>query len=123
MTAPARKVVEEFFDRMADDGQRTTVSELFSETTVITLPATRFEGADAPEQMLRFFSGRYEWAAKEFDRWIVTDNQVISIGTLYGVDEDGDEFEDVRYVDIFTLDDGLITRLDIYNDLAAEGVV
>jgi hypothetical protein len=29
----------------------------------------------------------------------------------------------VRYVDVYEIEDGLIRRLDVYNDLAAEGVV
>jgi hypothetical protein len=29
----------------------------------------------------------------------------------------------VRYVDVYEVEDGLIRRLDVYNDLAVEGVV
>lgn len=119
-----RDVVEEFFDRMEDDQRRPTVGELFAEDAVVTLPGERYEGPDAPAEMLAFFGPpRYEWAAKEFDRWITTGPHVVSLGTLYGVDSDGEAFEEVRYVDVYEVRDGLIQRVDIYNDLAAEGVV
>lgn len=124
MSREPREVVEEFFDRMEDDEQRPTVGELFDDDAVITVPAERFEGPDAPEQMLDFFGPpRYEWAAKEFDRWITTGPHVISLGTLYGADADGESFDGIRYVDIYEVREGLIRRLDIYNDFAAEGVV
>lgn len=120
-TSP-RGVVEEFFDRMADD-RRETVGELFADVAVITVPGARFEGPDAADDFLSFLAPRYEWAAKTFDRWIECDDQVVSIGTLYGVDNDGERFEDVRYVDVYEVRDGLIRRLDVYNDLAVDGVV
>lgn len=124
MADEPRAVVEEFFDRMADDDRRKTVGELFAEDTVITVPGQRFEGADAPAEMLDFFGPpRYEWAAKEFERWITAGEHVISLGTLYGMDSDGRAFDQVRYVDVYEVHDGLIHHLDIYNDLAAEGVV
>ena len=116
-----RATVEEFFARMEDD-RRTTVDELFADTAIITVPGETFSGPSAATEFLAFLEPRYEWAGKEFDRWIVHGETVISIGTLYGVDNDGSEFENVRYVDIYEVNDGIITRLDIYNDLAAEGV-
>lgn len=117
-----RAVVEEFFDRMSDE-RRETVGELFAEDAVITLPGATFEGPDAPAEFLSFLAPRYERAAKEFDRWIETGPHVVSIGTLYGVDNGGEAFEDVRYVDVYEVRDGLIRRLDVWNDLAVDGVV
>lgn len=123
MARQPRETVEEFFDRMADEDRRDTIDDLFAEDTVITLPGATFEGPEAPAEFLAFLEPRYEWAAKEFDRWITTGPHVVSLGTLYGVDTDGDEFEDVRYVDVYDVEDGHIQRLEVYNDLAAEGVV
>lgn len=116
-----REIVEEFFARMEDE-RRSTVDELFADTATITVPGETFTGPSAATEFLAFLEPRYEWAGKEFDRWIVKGETVISIGTLYGVDNDGETFEDIRYVDIYEVTDDLITRLDIYNDLAAEGV-
>lgn len=121
-TPTPREVVEDFFARMEDD-RRDTVGELFAADAVITLPGARFEGPDAPTEFLAFLAPRYEWAAKEFDRWIQTDHEVVSLGRLYGVNNDGEEFSDVRYVDIYEVEDGLIGRLDIWNDLAVADVL
>jgi ketosteroid isomerase-like protein len=118
-----RDVVAEFFDRMADDDARNTVDELFTADAVITLPGTRFEGTDAATAMLEWLEPRYEWAEKRFDEWIEVGTHVISQGTLYGIDNDGERFEDVRYIDVYLIEDERIARVDIYNDLAAEGVV
>lgn len=117
-----RAVVEEFFDRMADD-RRATVGELFADDAVITLPGAMFEGPDAPMAFLAFLAPRYEWAAKEFGRWIEAGPCVVSVGTLYGVDNDGEDFADVRYADLYEVRGGLIRRLDIWNDLIVDGVV
>jgi ketosteroid isomerase-like protein len=122
MSQEPREVVEEFFDRMEDD-RRETVGDLFADDAVITLPGERFEGPDAADQFLSFLAPRYEWAAKEFDRWVTAGDHVISQGTLYGVDNDGEDFADVRYVDVYEVREGQIQRLDVYNDLAVEGVV
>jgi ketosteroid isomerase-like protein len=122
MAGEPRAVVKEFFDRMEDD-RRETVGELFADDAIVTLPGAQFEGPEVADQFLAFLGPRYEWAAKEFDRWITAGEHIISLGTLYGVDNDGKEFENVRYVDVYKIQDGQIQRLDIYNDLAAEGVV
>ncbi len=123
MLSEPREVVEEFFDRMEDDDRRDTIGELFADDAVITFPGVRFEGPDAPADLLEWAGPRYEWVAKEFDRWIETGGTVVSVGTLYGVDDAGEEFEGVRYVDVYEVEDGLIRRLDVWNDLAVEGVV
>lgn len=123
MPPKPRAIVAEFFERMADDERRQTVGELFAEDAVITVPTAKFEGPDAATELLAFLEPRYERAEKEFDRWITTDDHVVSLGTLYGTDNDGDAFADVRYADIYRLEGGKIARLDIYNDLAADGVV
>ncbi|MHB9287896.1 nuclear transport factor 2 family protein [Halobacteriales archaeon Cl-PHB] len=123
MADSPRDVAEEFFDRMEDDERRDTIGNLFADDAVITFPGIRFEGPDAPANLLEWAGPRYEWAAKEFDRWTETDDTVVSIGTLYGVDNDGERFDDVRYVDVYEVEDGLIQRLDVWNDLAVEGVV
>ncbi|WP_148413969.1 nuclear transport factor 2 family protein [Haloferax sp. KTX1] len=117
-----RDIVEEFFDRMEDD-RRKTVGDLFAEDAVISLPGATFEGPTAAYDFLAHLEPRYEWATKEFDRWIETGDTVVSTGSLRGVDNDGADFSDVRYVDIYVVRRGLIKRLDIWNDLAVDGVV
>ena len=122
-TQAARSVAEEFFARLDNADRRDTVGELFADNAVIIRPGRRFEGEKAAEEFLAASQGRYEWAAKEFDRWIEAGDEAVSIGRLYGVDVDGQRFEDVRYVDVFTVVDGEITRLEIWNDLSTEGIV
>lgn len=123
MEATPREVVEECFDRMGDPDRRETIGELFADDAMIAFPGAEFEGSEAPDELLTWLEPRYEWAAKSFDRWIVAGPHVVSLGTLYGVDRDGDEFEGVRYVDVYEVVDGQITRMDVYNDLAVEGIV
>jgi ketosteroid isomerase-like protein len=123
MAETPRETAEAFFERMADDERRGTIGELFADDAVITFPGVRFEGPDAPDDLLAWAGPRYEWVAKAFDRWIETGDTVVSIGTLYGVDDAGESFDSVRYVDVYEVADGLITRLDVWNDLAVEGVV
>jgi ketosteroid isomerase-like protein len=118
-----RDVAAEIFERMADDDRRDTIGELLADDVVVTIPGQRFEGANAAAELLDAFGGRYEWAAKRFDRWHETPKVAVSQGTLYGTDNDGEDFADIRYVDVFEVEDGLVVRWDIYNDLAAEGVV
>ncbi|ETX28778.1 tautomerase [Roseivivax isoporae LMG 25204] len=43
---------------------------------------------------------------------------VYARGTLSGAWPDGDSFEGVRFIDRFELQDGLITRQDVWNDIA-----
>lgn len=122
MTQNHREVVDDFFSRMENDVRRSTVGELFADDAVISLSGITFAGPDAASEMLAWLAPRYEWAAKEFDDWIETDTVVVSQGTLYGVDKDGNRFEDIRYIDVYRFKDGKIARVDIYNDLADEGV-
>jgi len=96
---------------------------LFADDAVITVPGATFSGPDVATQFIRFIEPRFEWVDKEFERWLEGEGHVVSIGTLYGVDSSGEPFEDVRYVDVYECSDGSITRLDIYNNLADEGVV
>ena len=123
MARTPRETVEEFFDRMGDPDERETVGELFAADAVITVPGARFEGPDAAASFLAFLDPRYERAGKSFGRWTVDGDRVVSQGTLHGVDNDGERFEDVRYVDVYEVREGAIRRLDVYNDLAVEGVV
>lgn len=122
-TTDPRAVVELFFDRMADDDRRRSITELSAPDPTITLPGACFTGENAFEEFLDYLATRYEWATKEFDRWIVSGSTVVSIGTLSGVDNRGAAFEGIRYVDVYEVVDGRIARLDIWNDLFVAGVV
>jgi ketosteroid isomerase-like protein len=118
-----RDVLQEFLDRIEDPDRRASAIDLFAPDAVVSRPATRQEGREAIADYLDGTTEGYEWVEKERERWIETDEHAISIGTLYGVAADGSSFEGIRYVDICTVEDGLITRLDIYNDSHAAGVL
>jgi len=70
---------------------------------------------------------RYSWVKKHRDRYFVGVNgnqhTVTSIGTLYGVNLAGEEFEGIRYVDVFVIEDGLITEQMVWNDFCESGVL
>ena len=65
--------------------------------------------------------GRYSWVRKHRDRYFVGVNgeqtTVTSIGTLYGENLAGTPFEGIRYVDVFVIENGLITEQMVWNDL------
>lgn len=68
----------------------------------------------------------YAWVRKHRDRYVVgvegESTSVVSIGRLYGERLDGTAFDDVRYVDVFRLEAGLIVEQNVWNDLAAVGI-
>jgi hypothetical protein len=71
--------------------------------------------------------GRYSWVRKHRDRYFVGVNgeqtTVTSIGTLYGENLAGTPFEGIRYVDVFVIENGLITEQMVWNDLCESGVL
>ena len=70
---------------------------------------------------------RYTWVKKHRERYFVGVNgdqqTVTSVGTLYGVNLAGEEFSGVRYVDVFVIEDGLITEQMVWNDFCESGVL
>ena len=82
-----------------------------------------------PADCTAFNKSRYAWVKKRIERTetvgLVTGTAVdsaeavvYSIGTLYGEWPDGTPFEGNRYVDRFVVRDGLITKMDVWNDSA-----
>lgn len=116
-------VVEEIFQRMAEPDERATTSELYADDVTITCPGGQFSGPTANEELLEFLRPLYDWAKKDIDRWIVENNRIVVDGTLYGVDTDGQAFEGVRFVDVYEIEEGQVTRLDFWNDLDSDGVI
>jgi hypothetical protein len=75
-----------------------------------------------PRDAAAFNAGRYQWVNKKRERSDASqgDGEVIvyNIGTLYGAWPDGTPFEGNRYVDRFVVRDGLIVKMDVWNDSA-----
>lgn len=73
-------------------------------------------------------AGRYRWVKKHRDDYAVgVDTQgrtvVTSRGRLYGENLQGVAFDDVRYVDVFVIEDGLIIEQHVWNDFALSDVL
>lgn len=75
-----------------------------------------------PREVTAFNAGRYAWVKKRMERLDVVPGDgtttVYSLGTLYGAWPDGEAFEGNRYVDRFTVRDGLIVSMEVWNDSA-----
>lgn len=78
-------------------------------------------------EMVENAKSRYTWVKKHRERYFVGVNgdqqTVTSVGTLYGVNLAGEEFSGVRYVDVFVIEDGLITEQMVWNDFCESGVL
>jgi len=84
-----------------------------------------FTGARAMSdigQCAAFNAKRYRWVKKRFEHTHVVAGGTIeeaivyNTGTLHGEWPDGSPFEGNRYVDRYTLADGLIVRMEVWND-------
>ncbi len=77
---------------------------------------------DHPRDAAAFNAKRYQWVKKKRERSDASQSQgemiVYNIGTLYGAWPDGTPFEGNRYVDRFVIRDGLIVKMDVWNDSA-----
>lgn len=85
-----------------------------------------FPGAapmNALQDLVEWARDRYQSVGKTISQYDHVPSQggaevVYCYGTLHGVWPDGTAFADVRFVDRFELKGGLITRQDVWNDLA-----
>jgi hypothetical protein len=71
-------------------------------------------------EMVENAKSRYTWVKKHRERYFVGVNgdqqTVTSVGTLYGVNLAGE-------VDVFVIEDGLITEQMVWNDFCESGVL
>ncbi|MEK9946077.1 MAG: nuclear transport factor 2 family protein [Alphaproteobacteria bacterium] len=78
-----------------------------------------------PEELVAFQKGRQQntWKAfKSFDEIDADDGTVVfCFGTLQGELMDGTPYQNIRYVDRFTLRDGKIVDQMVWNDMAEHG--
>ncbi len=74
------------------------------------------------EQLVHWAKDRYQRVAKNYEKfdesWAQDSTVVYCSGTLNGVWLDGSEFTSVRFIDRFEITKGLISRQDVWNDLA-----
>lgn len=69
------------------------------------------------EDLVAWSRPRYRSIRKAFDRVEDAGTAVWVSGTLAGEWPDGRAFEGIRYVDRFELQDGLIVRQEVWNDM------
>jgi len=75
-----------------------------------------------PAECAAFNAKRYRWVKKRFEHTHVVDGGILqgaivyNTGTLHGEWPDGSPFEGNRYVDRYTIRDGLIVRMEVWND-------
>ncbi|OED36735.1 tautomerase [Chromatiales bacterium (ex Bugula neritina AB1)] len=74
------------------------------------------------EQLIEWAKGRYQSIAKtyeHFDQCVSADGvTVYCAGTLSGVWPDQTEFSGIRFIDRFTVADGLLVDQQVWNDIA-----
>ena len=71
---------------------------------------------------------RYRWIRKKHETWDVAGKEdgtsvVVSAGTLFGENIHGSRFAGIRYLDRITYRGDRIIRQEVWNDLAASGVL
>jgi hypothetical protein len=121
---------------MPSEHPAVTLVRQFLELSMIPDPqgAARYMAADVritftggramPDaQAITAFNGsRYNWVKKAMGQFDWTEHAdhcvVYSNGTLYGQWPDGRSFSGNRYLDRFEVRNGLITRMDVWNDSA-----
>jgi hypothetical protein len=76
------------------------------------------------EELVERSRGRYRSVAKDFERidesWTETGAIVYCSGRLHGTWNDGSEFSGIRFIDRFEIEDGLIRRQDVWNDMGLQ---
>ncbi len=115
----AVRIVEAYLDAsMVPDPE--TAARYISPDLVFTFTGGRRFAH--PRDAAAFNAGRYQWVKKKRERSDASQGSgeiiVYNIGTLYGAWPDGIQFEGNRYVDRFVVRDGLIVKMDVWNDSA-----
>lgn len=70
------------------------------------------------EELIEWARPRYRFVKKTYERFDTSDDVVYCFGTLHGEWPDGTPFQGIRFIDRFELAGGLITRQDVWNDIA-----
>ena len=119
---PPAQLCLDFLDAMGGrdlDRATSMISDDFE--MVFPGPARFTEFAD----LMAWAAPRYRSIAKRIDRVEEAPlGKVVAVyvtGTLYGEKPDGTPFESIRFIDRFEVKGGLITRQEVWNDLAEAG--
>ena len=117
--ADATALVREFLGLM-QARDLSAASRMLSPGFIMQFPGpTRMQKL---EQLVHWAKDRYQCVAKDYERFdesFAQDSTVVyCFGTLKGIWLDGSEFSGVRFIDRFEVTNGLISRQDVWNDLA-----
>lgn len=136
MTIPPSSAEPAVLDPLAEAARAADIVERYLEASMIPDPdtAATFVAPDVritftggrrfshPREATAFNAGRYRWVKKKMERTDAVPGTgeivVYNTGTLYGEWPDGTPFDGNRYVDRFVVRDGLIVRMDVWNDSA-----
>ncbi len=76
------------------------------------------------EELVERSRGRYRSVAKKLERvdesWTEAGAVVYCSGRLHGTWNDGSSFSGIRFIDRFEIEDGLIRRQDVWNDMGLQ---
>jgi hypothetical protein len=120
----AVELVKKFLLTM-EDRDLATAEVMMAPNATITFPGSKSYATQG--EMVAASKGRYLWVKKSIDfaDCLSKDrgHTVYIMGTLYGVNRHGLQFQDIRFIDRFEIMGGAITRQDVWNDLAESGVL
>jgi hypothetical protein len=120
----AAGIVDKFL-QLGEDRKIDEMQSMMAPNSKIEFPGGKRFNTQA--EMVENAKGRYTWVRKHRDRYFVGVNgaqtTVTSIGTLYGENLAGVAFDGIRYVDVFVIEDGLITEHMVWNDFCESGVL
>ncbi len=115
----ATKVVQSFLQAMQDKDLVTAQTHLHPDFHMC------FPGGVVMyslQEMTTWAAARYSAICKQYEQfeesWQGDATVVFCHGTLQGIWQDGRTFEGIRFMDRLQVQDGLITRQDVWNDLA-----
>ena len=112
-------IIRQFLDAM-EQRALSRASEFLAEGFEMVFPGNnRFQTLD---QMVSWAKTRYQSVHKTYDGFDTSfqgnEARVSCFGTLSGIWPDGTAFENIRFMDRFTLENGKITSQNVWNDLA-----
>ncbi|GEP05254.1 nuclear transport factor 2 family protein [Methylobacterium oxalidis] len=118
-TREAAAIVTAYLEASMVPDPETAARYIAPDLEIVFTGARRFRH---PREVTAFNADRYAWVKKSMERLDVVPGEgqttVYSLGTLYGAWPDGTTFEGNRYVDRFTVRDGLIVTMEVWNDSA-----
>jgi ketosteroid isomerase-like protein len=73
---------------------------------------------DSLEALVEWARSRYRSARKTYERFDAAGDVVYCFGTLYGERLDGTPYSGIRFIDRFTVREGVLVDQQVWNDLA-----